>query len=336
MQEQGVITFGGGGIDRAHQIRRDPARMAALLGDTGAQVVVLWRGKPLIAGEGATVLATVPHGHPALTDAREGPVFLALTDSGSLWAQDISAWTPEEADLAAIGAFLDPTEQQHPDLPADHRFAELRACMTRLSATDAELAATARGLLGWHDMHRFCARCGAASAPAMGGWQRDCAACGAHHFPRTDPVVIMLITDGNDVLLGRSPGWPAGMYSLLAGFIEPGETVEAAVRREVAEETGVTVGPVGYLTSQPWPFPASLMLGCRGQALTRAITLDPVELEAAQWVSRERMAAVFAGQDPDIRAPRHGAIAHFLLLKWLEDRLDQANGAAQGEKTEGG
>jgi len=325
MQDAGQVTFGGGGIDRAHQVRRDPARLAALLADPGAGVVVLWRGKPLIgagADGDAAVLATIAPRHPALAAAREGPAFLALTPDGSLWAQDISTWEPEEGDLASIGAFLDPTEQHHPALPSGHRFAELRACMTRLSAQDAELAATARALLGWHDTHRFCARCGVATAPATGGWQRDCAACGAHHFPRTDPVVIMLITQGNDVLLGRSPGWPAGMYWLLAGFVEPGETVEAAVRREVAEEAGVIVGAVGYLTSQPWPFPASLMLGCRGQALSRDITLDPVELESALWVSRERMAAIFAGHDPDIRAPRHGAIAHFLLLKWLEDRLD--------------
>ena len=124
------------------------------------------------------------------------------------------------------------------------------------------------------------------------------------------------------MLLGRSPGWPEGMYSCLAGFVEPGETVEAAVRREVAEETGITVGAVRYLASQPWPFPASLMLGCAGDALDEAITLDPEELEAALWVSREDMVAVMAGLHPAIRAPRRGAIAHALLTGWLADRLD--------------
>jgi NAD+ diphosphatase len=156
----------------------------------------------------------------------------------------------------------------------------------------------------------------------MAGWQRDCPACGAHHFPRTDPVVIMLITHGNDVLLGRNAAWPAGMFSLLAGFIEPGETLEAAVRREVWEEAGVRVGRVGYLASQPWPFPASLMFGCRGEATTTAITVDPAELETALWVSRERLAGVLAGQDSVIRAPRSGAIAQFLMQMWLADRLD--------------
>ena len=132
----------------------------------------------------------------------------------------------------------------------------------------------------------------------------------------------MLITHGNDALIGRSPGWPDGMYSLLAGFVEPGETIEAAVRRETFEEAGIQVGPVTYLASQPWPFPASLMIACQGQALTRDITLDPVELEHALWLSREDMAQVFAGHHPSILPARSGAIAHFILRNWLADRLD--------------
>ena len=194
--------------------------------------------------------------------------------------------------------------------------------MPGLSARDAELMAMAKALAGWHATHRFCARCGGPSEVAMAGWQRDCAACGGHHFPRTDPVVIMLVTAGNDVLVGRSPAWPEGMFSLLAGFVEPGETVEAAVRREVMEEAGVRVGQVDYLASQPWPFPSSLMLGCRGAALSREITLDPVELEAARWMSREAMVEVLGGRDPSMRPPREGAIARFLVERWLADRLD--------------
>jgi NAD+ diphosphatase len=156
----------------------------------------------------------------------------------------------------------------------------------------------------------------------MAGWQRICPSCGAHHFPRTDPVVIMLVTRGNSVLVGRSPGWPPGMYSLLAGFVEPGETLEAAVRREVFEEAGVRIGAVRYLSSQPWPFPASLMVGCRGEALPGEITIDPAEIEDALWLTREQMVTVMAGAHPRIRAPRRGAIAHFLVEAWLADRLD--------------
>jgi NAD+ diphosphatase len=133
----------------------------------------------------------------------------------------------------------------------------------------------------------------------------------------------MLITRGDRVLLGRSPGWPDGMFSLLAGFVEPGETIEAAVRREVFEESGVKVGAVRFLADQPWPFPASLMIGCRGEALTDEIVIDPVEIEAARWVTRAELLTVFAGDHPEIRPARRGAIAHFLLERWLADRLDQ-------------
>jgi NAD+ diphosphatase len=157
---------------------------------------------------------------------------------------------------------------------------------------------------------------------AQGGWQRSCPTCGAQHFPRTDPVVIMLVTRGNSVLLGRSPGWPEGMFSLLAGFVEPGETIEAAVRREVLEETGVTCGAVNYLASQPWPFPASLMIGARTEATSSEIRIDPEELETALWVSREELVQAFAGQHPVIRPSRKGAIANFILRNWLADRLD--------------
>jgi NAD+ diphosphatase len=132
----------------------------------------------------------------------------------------------------------------------------------------------------------------------------------------------MLITHGNSVLMGRSPGWPQGMYSLLAGFIEPGETLEAAVRREVFEEAGVHVGAVNYLSSQPWPFPASLMFGCQGEATSTQINIDPIEIEDALWISREEMMEVFAGNHPNILPARKGAIAHFLLVNWLADTLE--------------
>ena len=156
----------------------------------------------------------------------------------------------------------------------------------------------------------------------MAGWQRNCPSCGAQHFPRTDPVVIMLVTHGNRALLGRSPGWPEGMYSCLAGFVEPGETLEAAVRREVLEEAGIRIGTVRYLASQPWPFPASLMIGCAAEALTDTITRDPAELEDAIWITREEALATLSGERPDILPARKGAIAHFLLSNWLADRLD--------------
>lgn len=318
------LAFAGSGLERAAHLR---APGAVPIGDPAAQVLPFWRGRPLLAaadaapGPAGAGLVTVAPDHPALAVAREAPIFLGLSGGVPIFAQDISDWEPE-GPLPEGAAFFDPTEQHHPDLPEGSVFAELRGRMLVLDARAAEIAATARALLSWHGSHRFCAACGAASGVEQSGWQRKCPSCGTQHFPRTDPVVIMLVTRGNRVLLGRSPGWPAGMYSCLAGFMEPGETLEAAVRREVAEETGVRVGPVGFVASQPWPFPASLMLGARGQAMSDEITVDPVEIEDALWITRERLAQIFAGADPVIRAPRPGAIAGWMLREWLADRLD--------------
>jgi NAD+ diphosphatase len=308
------VTFGGSQLDRAAALRGDAAQIAALL-DRG-MVLPLWRGKPLTDGAG---LVWIAPDHPVLAGATT-QIFLGLDDDAPRFAQDISGWQPE-TDTTAVGSFVDPSIQRHPDLPVMAGFAELRGLMTLLSPRAAELAATARAILQWHASHGFCAKCGAASVVTMAGWQRTCPACDTHHFPRTDPVVIMLVTHGNRCLMGRSPGWPEGMYSCLAGFVEPGETIEAAVRREVAEESGIRVGAVRYLASQPWPFPASLMIGCAAEAITDAITIDPVELDDALWISREEMVTVMAGEHPRLKPARKGAIAHFLIANWLADRL---------------
>ncbi|WP_316014868.1 NAD(+) diphosphatase [Roseobacter sp. HKCCA0434] len=316
MDEQ--VTFGGADIDRAAHLRDDDAGLSAAWAHPEAGVACFWKGKPLL-GPGDALVWLAPHALPA--EAVEAPIFLGLARDGApRFAADLSGWAEVVADPAQLAQFHDPSRNPAPGLAEGQAFADLRATMGVLSAGDAGNAAMARGMLEWHRTHRFCARCGAASQPAKGGWSRACPSCGASHFPRTDPVVIMLITHGNDVLLGRSPGWPAGMYSLLAGFMEPGETVEAAVRREVMEEASLRVGAVRYLASQPWPFPASLMIGCAGEALERDIRLDPVELDDAIWVSRERCLAAMAGDDPDLKPARKGAIARHLLDMWLEDR----------------
>lgn len=322
MKHAETVTFGGSGLDRAAEMRGDIPALAAAMQDARARTVLIWRGKPLIAGTDQTELARLPLDHPILAEARDTPILLGREDGQAVFSHDISGWTPEGLDASSLGAFVDQTEQSHPSLAGDQRFAELRRVMTWLSPRDAELAATAKAIHGWHVSHKFCARCGAQSETHMAGWQRTCPACAAHHFPRTDPVVIMLITRGNSTLLGRSPGWPEGMYSCLAGFVEPGETIEAAVRREVFEEAGIRVGQVSYVASQPWPFPASLMFGCYGEALDDQITIDPAELENARWVTREEVADAFAGNRTDLLPARKGAIAHFLLRNWLADRLD--------------
>ena len=316
MQVNGEMALAGGGIDRAAHLRRDVAVLAELLAE--AMILPLWEGRlPMVRDGESAALVWLDARDPGLAAA--GPaLFLGLWQGRPRFARPL----PEGSAANAVGGPFAVDLVPHPALVAPAGFADLRGTMAGLSPAEAELAATALAVTGWHKSHGFCAACGAASQPTQGGWRRDCPSCGAQHFPRTDPVVIMRIVQGNALLMGRSPGWPEGMYSCLAGFVEPGETLEAAVRREVLEETGVPVGPVRLIRSQPWPFPASLMIGAEGVALDRALTLDPLELEDAIWISRERMLAIFAGQDPAIRPPRRGTIARALVANWLADRRD--------------
>jgi NAD+ diphosphatase len=317
---------GANGLDRDDPLRRDPQGLKHLRAQPDTRVLPIWRGRVLLSPEG---LGLLPPDH-ALFATLAGPeIYLGkLSDgvlgaseaAGAFFARDVSAYEPQES-LPEGGVSFDATELGHPSLPDSHRFTELRGAMARLGPLEAELAATARAMFEWHRSHRFCAVCGAPSDLKDAGWQRRCATCGASHFPRTDPAVIMMITKGNRLLLGRSPGWPEGMYSTLAGFMEPGETVEKAVRREVAEETGVQVGAVRFIASQPWPFPSSLMLGCHGEALSEEITVDPTEIEDAMWITRERLLDVVAGRDAVISPPRVGAIAGWMMRQWLADRL---------------
>lgn len=321
MRDAEAVTFAAGSLDRAAHLRSDPGAQAELLHMPGARCLAFWREKPLLDFSGDARLSWLAPAHGVFAAAVEAPVFLGLLDAGiPLFARAIPDWqAPETASGPA--PFLDETRAAHPALPDPLGFGDLRAQMAFLSPRDAGDAAAAKGILGWHATHGFCARCGARSEISDAGWRRTCTACGAHHFPRTDPVVIMLILSGNSVLLGRAPFWPEGMYSLLAGFMEPGESIEAAVRRETVEETGIRIGQVDYLSSQPWPFPTSLMIGCRGAALTREIHRDPVELQDALWVTREEVLAAMDGSNAALRPARQGSIARFLLERWLADRL---------------
>jgi len=318
MKDAEAVMFGGSGLDRAATLRSDADKIAELLKQGG--VVPVWRGKPLLDAKTRQPVF-LSADHSVFDVAQEAVVFLGLDEGVPRFARDVSAFDVV-SDMETVGHFSDPSEQHHPDLPGTQVFAELRANMATLTPRAAELLASGKALLEWHRTHRFCARCGEASQMAEAGWQRLCPSCKAHHFPRTDPVVIMLITLGNSVLMGRSHHWPDGMYSLLAGFVEPGETIEAAVRRETFEEAGVEVGEVHYLASQPWPFPNSLMFGCEGNATTEDITIDPVEIEDACWVTRENMMAATAGHLPHMKPARPGSIARFLIEKWLADALD--------------
>ena len=204
----------------------------------------------------------------------------------------------------------------------DLKLIDLRSIAVQgLVATDhlAPLA-EAKAVLGWHARHRFCPNCSAPTKLTQGGWRRDCPACQAEHFPRTDPVVIMLAIDGDRCVLGRSPRFPATMWSCLAGFVEPGELIEEAVRREVREEVGLECGGVKYFASQPWPFPSSLMIGCHAQARTEAIVIDESEIEEARWFDRDELKLMLARQHPDgLTTPPPIAIAHHIIRDFVDN-----------------
>jgi NAD+ diphosphatase len=183
--------------------------------------------------------------------------------------------------------------------------------------------AQAKAMLTWHARHRFCPNCGSVTLPVQGGWRRDCAVCKAEHFPRTDPVVIMLPVNGERCVLGRSPRFPPTMWSCLAGFAEPGETIEEAVRREIKEEVGITCARVIYFASQPWPFPSSLMIGCHVQALSEQIVIDPDEIEEARWFGREELELMLARAHPhELTTPPPVAIAHHIIRAFVERGSD--------------
>lgn len=305
--------FSGGAVDRAAHLR---SRAAALLAEPAARVLPLWRGKPLVReGGGGARLVWLSPAEAAFAGAAEPAVLLGRAPGGPRFAQDVSHLAEQEGGEGP--RFLD---ERTLDFGEGRVFRELRGLMTALPAEEAGDAATAKGVIEWHRSHPRCARCGAPTAAEEGGWRRGCGECAAKHFPRTDPVVIMLTLRGDRTLLGRQAAWPAGMYSLLAGFVEPGETLEEAARRETLEEAGVQVGRVRYLCSQPWPFPASLMIGVAGEALSEAIRRDDHELEDALWVSREEVAASLRGEGP-IRAAREGAVARTILKAWVDGRV---------------
>lgn len=307
------FAFIPGGLDRAAGLRSSES----VREDVTARAYVFWRGKLLVDdGNGPVV---VPMDHPALSDCRDKPIFLGLTPDGPRFAADLALWTPRE-DAATIGQFTDASQQVHPGFEGA-RLVEIRGVMAGLSPLDGECVAVARALTGWHNSHGFCAHCGHRSDMILSGWERVCPSCATHHFPRTDPVVIMLVTRDDKLLLGRGATWPERMYSLLAGFVEPGETIEAAVRRETLEEAGISVGTVSYVACQPWPFPMSLMFGCWGHAANTDIALDKAELADARWCSRAEVLAILAGDHPDMAAPRHGAIAGSLIAAWARGEL---------------
>jgi NAD+ diphosphatase len=275
-------------LDRADHLRQDADGYAALF-DWRARVLLLDGVDPQLGDNGA-----LSWGSLAEVDAEAELIFLGL-DSGR------AHFVPAPA--GPINAVM--------------RSPAMFSALSMMPAGDAAIFGTAISLIGWHGAHRFCARCGHPTNVFRGGWGRKCGNCNAEHFPRTDPVVIMLAEYEGRVLLGRNAGWPEGRYSALAGFLEPGESIEEAVRREILEETSVPTGAVRYIASQPWPFGGSqLMIGCVAEALDEAITLDPKELSDAIWATRDEVRAALTGEPGRFLAPPPFAIAHTLLKTW--------------------
>ncbi len=284
------VGFTGALLDRADRERNNPEALAAALGDWRARLLKLDGLEPELDGEGQLVWTS-------LADLPEGsePLFLGYIGG-----------KPHFVPLA-MG-------ERH----GITRSPALFQMLALMPADQAGLYACARSLVDWHQRHGFCPACGSATELFRAGWARRCPSCAAEHFPRTDPVVIMLAEHDGRVLVGRGPAWPAGRYSALAGFVEVGESIEEAVARETLEEAGVIVGDVRYVASQPWPFPSSLMIACIAQAEGDSLTLDTDELEDAIWVTRDEVRAALDGQ-PHARfgAPPPYAIAHTLLRVWL-------------------
>ncbi|RBP08227.1 NAD+ diphosphatase [Roseiarcus fermentans] len=305
-------------LDRGGYLREDAAAVARLRARPDARAVVIARDMPVLRKGAAGLEPFLPlTDAEALGPARVEALLGRLPDGAPVFAALLADDAVVEQSDASDG-FLDRRVLVVPDRH-DLELVDLRSLAAGglVPAPEASVLASAKSLLAWHARRSFCSNCGARTEVGAGGWRRECPACKMQHFPRTDPVVIMLATDGDACLLGRQPRFPKGMYSALAGFLEPGETIEQAVRREIMEEAGIAGGAVRYFASQPWPFPSSLMIGCFVQATSRTVTVDHVELEDARWFSRDEALSMLEKRHPNgLAAPIPMAIAHHLLKAW--------------------
>jgi NAD+ diphosphatase len=295
-------------IERAAERRVDVAALAALEADANARAYVIG-GEMIVLHKG---------------DEIHEPLFtLAQARTLGRTAEAVFLGLIERAPRFAIA--LDPAETETLKARDELVVTDLRSIAIRglVAADHLPPLAEGKALLAWHARHRFCSNCGAPSNVVEAGWRRDCPSCRAQHFPRTDPVVIMLPVAGERCVLGRSHRFQAAMWSCLAGFVEPGEAIEDAVRRETREEVGIVCGRVNYFASQPWPFPTSLMIGCHAQALSHDIVIDRSELDDARWFDREEVAAMLLRHHPNgLTTPPTVAIAYHIIRAWVEEEVD--------------
>jgi NAD+ diphosphatase len=303
-------TYAGNPLDRAGERRSDAAWIAARLDDPRSQVLALWNGQPLAEtkpGGGAGLGFVSGPKAQALAGDEERLLFLGLRAKGgaAVFAVDLEGEVDPSAGMPQ---------------PIGGAFEGLRALAPRLTPEEAAIAAQAKAVFEWRRRHRFCSACGQPSAVADAGWKRVCPACGAEHFPRTDPVVIMLATQAYEgaerCLLGRQAAWPPGMFSTLAGFMEPGESIEEACARELFEEAGLEALAVRYHSSQPWPYPSNLMIGLIAEVAAGEGRPDETELEAVRWFTKPEALALLRGETPGLFAPPPFAIAHQLIKAW--------------------
>jgi len=294
-------------IERAAELRADDAALTRLTAQPAA-------GAYVIGGDWIVMKKAAPLNAPLFT----------LADARALGATGETVFLGLLDGVARFGYGLAPAAAEA--LKSDERYlvTDLRSIAVQglVEPAHLPLIAEAKAVLHWHLRHRFCSNCGAPTQVTQAGWKRDCASCKAEHFPRTDPVAIMLAVSGEQCLLGRSPRFLPTMWSCLAGFIEPGEAIEDAVRRETREEAGINCGRVVYFHSQPWPFPSSLMIGCHAEALTSDIVVDRAELEDARWFSKAEVESMLLRRHPQgLTTPPPVAIAHHLIRAWVEDEI---------------
>ncbi len=299
-------TFAGNPLDRVSEHRSDPEWIAAQLAAPDALGLALWNGKPLVetAKAGGIQIAYIPAGMAKeLAGGPEKLLFMGLWQGVAVFAVDLDG-RPDPADgpLEGLG-----------------RFEDLRVIAMTMPGTEAAIVATAKSMFEWRRKHRFCSACGQPSEVADGGWKRVCPSCETQHFPRTDPVVIMLAVKGERCLVGRQAAWPKLMYSALAGFLEPGESIEEACARELWEEARLKTRSVRYHSTQPWPYPSSLMIGLIAEVENDDAVADQVELDEVRWMTREETRAMLRGEVADAKAPGALAIAHQLIKAWSEE-----------------
>ena len=324
MPHNNRLLFSSNKIDRATKFRSSEKKIKSLFLQQNSQHVLIWHGKVLFNCETNARRLVTLNNEQAKTYITNNhstePVFLGFDEKRPTFLHDISAWQNPLSKNGTLNSLSDITSNPNTQFPKNWLFCELRDMLTFLTFRDAEISIISKGIAEWHKSNSFCSKCGMKLEKILTGWELGCTACKVKHFPRTDPVVIVLVEHKGKILLGRSAVWPEGMYSCLAGFMEPGESIEVAAAREVYEESNVKITDINYIASQPWPFPASLMIACQAKAINNDLKIDKTELENAKWFSKKEVALAIESRESKWKPAREGSIARFIINLWLENK----------------